>query len=133
MPKRKIIYVGEDKIFAKTLKTTFFGTFWALWAHLNLYSKTRICQFSYFPMSNLWKKESTVGVQLVFTQHRPMDFQLEYSGTFLWGLFCWNYLFHKAWYKQKLQSIQESINLEQRQQRWQQSKTGINFYGITAP
>ena len=29
------------------------------------------------------EKESTVGVQLVFTQHRPMDFQLEYSGTFL--------------------------------------------------
>ena len=35
-----------------------------------------------------------------------MDFQLQYGGTFFWG-FGWNYLYHKTWYKQKLQSVEK--------------------------
>ena len=51
---KKSYIIWVDMIFAKNL---IFGTFWALWAHLNFYySKTRICHFSYFPMSNFIEK-----------------------------------------------------------------------------
>ena len=87
--KNDIYPCGKD--FSKTLKASFLGFFWALWAPLNFNSKTRICHFFYFPMPKTsWKKKSRVSVQLVFTWRRRMDVQLLYSGTFLWD-FCWKY------------------------------------------
>ena len=39
----------------------------------------------------------------MFSHHLDiMDFQLQYTGTFLW-----NYLYEKAWYKYKLQSVKK--------------------------
>ena len=39
-------------------KDLIFGTFWALWAHLNFFPKIRICHLSYFIMFNFMGKKT---------------------------------------------------------------------------
>ena len=55
--ENKHIYLwGYD--FCCNPKDLIFGTFWALWAHLNFFPKTRICQLSYFIMFNFMEKKN---------------------------------------------------------------------------
>ena len=56
MLKQNNMYIWVYKIFAKTLKASFFWHFWALRAHLNFFSKTGIRHFSYFMLSDFMKK-----------------------------------------------------------------------------
>ena len=62
-----------------------------------------------------------------------MDFQLHYGGTSMWEysvkLFG-EIICITGSGTSKNYSQQKSIKLEQRQERWQQNKTWIGFYGI---
>ena len=55
--ENKHIYLwGYD--FCCNPKDLISGTFWALWAHLNFFPKTRICHLSYFMMFNFMEKKN---------------------------------------------------------------------------
>ena len=148
--KQKSIYVSADKIFAKTVKASFCGNVLSPPSPSEFFSKTR----KQLRMEKRSEKESDKPVILRFRQVKKIT-KTKFIGHFYWRgcstsfwkmetlwtssdamvvHFCeiswWDYFHHKAWYKQKIQSV-GNHQLEQRQKIWQQNKTWIIFYGIT--
>ena len=61
-----------------------------------------------------------------------MDLQLKYGGTFLIH-FGWNYLYHKAWYKQKLQPAEKHQLGAKVTKMAEKNKIWIILYGNSLP
>ena len=74
------------------------------------------------------------GYSTSFAPCRRCGRQLKYGGTFTMWDFGWNYLNHKTWYRQKLQSV-EMLQLGAKAivMATKQNKTWIILDGITPP
>ena len=153
--KQKSIYVWADKICSKNVKASFCGNVLSPPRPSEFFSKAR----KKLRMEKKSEKNSDKPVILHFRQVKKIA-KTKFIEHFYWGvvfelwrcyglsvtlwwyifvrlvgeIIWWDYLHHKAWNKQKLQSVGKH-QLEQTQKRWQQNKTWIIFlwYHSTPP